>query len=131
MIDENKLIDELNKKSKEFDNECSYFLNKCEFQEAYRCAGKTLGIVAAMEIVNEQEKIEFSFSRMENEWIPISERLPESDGFYLATLDGEIVGEDRPFTGLAEFKDGKWIDDEEDYKCVIAWQSLPEPYKGE
>lgn len=63
-------------------------------------------------------------------WIPVSERLPENDGFYLATLDGAIVGENRPFTGLAEFEDGKWIDDEEDYKCVIAWQPLPEPYQG-
>lgn len=63
-------------------------------------------------------------------WIPVSERLPENDGFYLATLDGANVGENRPFTGLAEFEDGKWIDDEEDYKCVIAWQPLPEPYQG-
>ena len=65
------------------------------------------------------------------EWIPVSEQLPKNNGFYLATLDGAIVGEDRPFTGLAEFKDGKWIDDEEDYKCVIAWQPLPEPYSPE
>ena len=66
------------------------------------------------------------------EWIPCSERLPEEDGFYLATLDGEIVGEEKPFSGLAEFENGKWIDDEEDYQCVLAWQPLPQPYqKGE
>lgn len=68
-----------------------------------------------------------------NGWIPCSERFPEEDGFYLATLDGEIVGEEKPFSGLAEFENGKWIDDEEDYQCVLAWQPLPEPYqpKGE
>ena len=64
-------------------------------------------------------------------WILVDERLPESDGFYLATLDGEIFGQEEAFAGLAEFEHGKWIDDEEDYKCVLAWQPLPESYKGE
>lgn len=53
-------------------------------------------------------------------WIPVEERLPEEDGFYLATLDGEICGQEEAFTGLAEFEHGKWIDDEEGYKCVLA-----------
>lgn len=65
---------------------------------------------------------------MDNGWIPVSEKLPEEDGFYLATLDGEICGQEEAFTGLAEFEHGKWIDDEEGYKCVLAWQPLPEPY---
>lgn len=59
-------------------------------------------------------------------WIPCSERLPE-DGTYLCTLDGELVGEQEPFTGMCGIENGKW--DEEG--CVIAWQPLPEPYKGE
>lgn len=64
-------------------------------------------------------------------WIPVSERLPEKNGFYLATYDGEICGENEPFTGLAEYENGKWVDDEEDYQCVLAWMPLPEPYKAE
>lgn len=64
-------------------------------------------------------------------WIPVEERLPEENGFYIATTDGEIVGQEEPFVGLAEFEDGKWIDDEDDYKCVIAWRPLPEPYQPE
>jgi hypothetical protein len=64
-------------------------------------------------------------------WIPVSERLPEENGFYLATCDGEICGENEPFTGLAEYENGKWVDDEEDYQCVLAWMPLPEPYKAE
>lgn len=67
----------------------------------------------------------------ENDWIPVEERLPEENGFYIATMDGKIVGQEEPFVGLAEFEDGKWIDDEDDYKCVIAWRPLPEPYQPE
>lgn len=61
-------------------------------------------------------------------WIPCKERLPENDGVYLATIDGEIAGEDKPFSGLAEFENGKWIDDEDDYQFILAWKPLPEPY---
>lgn len=62
-------------------------------------------------------------------WISCDDKLPDKDGFYLATIDGEIAGEDKPFSGLAEFENGKWIDDEEDYQCIMAWQPLPEPYR--
>ena len=68
---------------------------------------------------------------MNDGWIPVEEPLPEEDGFYIATMDGEIVDQQEPFTGLAEFENGKWIDDEDDYRCVIAWRPLPEPYRPE
>lgn len=58
-----------------------------------------------------------------SEWIPVSERLPE-EGTYLCTFDGELVGEEEPFTGMCGYHNGKW-----DEECVIAWMPLPEPYK--
>ena len=166
MIDENKLIDDLNKKAKEFDNECGRLLNKLEFQEAYRYAGKTLGIVAAMEIVKEQEKIEVPFARVANKWIPVSEMLPENEEEVEITYTRKDyqTGEKHYYTARAFYEDGTvrtedsaycWniIDDweyDEVRDCyiipegwygttcfseefsdmpVIAWRSLPKPYK--
>lgn len=60
-----------------------------------------------------------------DDWIPCSKRLPE-DGTYLCTLDGELVGEEEPFTGMCGIENGKWDDD----GCVIAWKPLPEPYRA-
>lgn len=136
MIDENKLIDELNKKSKEFDQEYGHFLNKCEFQEAYRCAGKTLGIIAAMEIVKEQERIDVPFAYV-NKWIPASERLPEEYGSYLVAWK-TIPMIDRTHTHFYEILEFD-PDDEAlwtgiirqanglEYE-IIAWMPLPKPY---
>ena len=78
------------------------------------------------------ERIEEIIRKHKNDgWISVEEEQPEEDGFYMATMDGEIVGQEEPFVGLAEFENGKWIDDEEDYKCVIAWRPLPEPCRLE
>ena len=60
----------------------------------------------------------------EVQWIPVAERLPE-DGYYLATLDGELVGQEEPFTGMCGIENGKWDDED----CVMAWMPLPEPYR--
>ena len=60
------------------------------------------------------------------QWIPVTERLPE-DGYYLATLDGELVGQEEPFTGMCGIENGKWDDED----CVMAWMPLPEPYREE
>ena len=62
-------------------------------------------------------------------WIPCSERLPDKAGFYVVTKrqkSGEIqvaLGSYRPlfneWSGNGNFKD------------VLAWCELPQPYKGE
>ena len=115
MIDEKKLIEELNK-----------ITFKAEVHNSGYNGPRTEKMLCyedVVSIINKQPKV--------GEWIPVSERLPESEGIYPVTLDGTIVGEDIPFTGLSEFEDGKWIDDEEYYKCIIAWQPLPEPYQND
>ena len=59
-------------------------------------------------------------------WIPVEEK-PSEDGFYVATMSGALVDQEEPFVGLAEFKDGEWVDGDD----VIAWRPLPEPYRPE
>lgn len=56
-------------------------------------------------------------------WIPVSERLPESDGCYLVTEKSNRV------CTYVFREDGN----SEEYwkRCIKAWISLPEPYKPE
>lgn len=64
---------------------------------------------------------------MNDGWISVDERMPEEDGFYVATMSGMLVNQEEPFVGLAEFEDGEWVDGDD----VIAWRHLPEPYHPE
>ena len=63
------------------------------------------------------------------QWIPVSERLPEKEGYYLLTVESLIaeagsVVISRPYNGRGGFCDVYWNN-------VIAWMPLPEPYKEE
>lgn len=89
--------------------------NKSQYKHGL--PGSALDIVNTL--LNDLEQEE-----KENGWIPVSERLPE-DGTYITTLDGELVGQEEPFTGMFGIENGKWDDED----CVIAWMPLPEPYK--
>ena len=74
----------------------------------------------------------------EPHWIPCSEKLPESDGFYLVTVCAEY----RPvriycFSPYGMHEDKKyWMNDCDCHSYVFnhfveAWLPLPEPYGGE
>lgn len=102
MIDEKKLIEELEKLKQEVNMPVDIVWNNL--------------LKVCIDTVNEQPKV--------GEWIPCSERLPEVDGVYLCTMKGELCGEEEPFTGMCGFEKGEW--DEPD--CVVAWMPLPEPY---
>ena len=58
-------------------------------------------------------------------WIPISERLPESDGFYICTVKELDITVSLIFTAY----DSSWMDEYESEYETIAWCPLPEPYK--
>lgn len=64
------------------------------------------------------------------EWIPCSERLPEKTGYYLVQLSRKLPIEDYADRVVALYngEDKEFMTYE---RFIIAWQPLPEPYKGE
>lgn len=62
-----------------------------------------------------------------NEWIPVSERMPETQGYYLVTTLRS------PRIEMAWYLSGDWFWNNSDTKMgeVIAWMPLPETYKTE
>ena len=67
----------------------------------------------------------------ELKWIPVTKRLPEKHQRVLVTIkrtDGEMRVRSGDY-----FDDYFWIDNGDYWKCneVLAWMSLPEPWKGE
>lgn len=54
------------------------------------------------------------------QWIPCSERLPDEKGYYLTTTMYQEV--------YCDYWNGECFNRTE---MIIAWKSLPEPWKGE
>lgn len=69
----------------------------------------------------------------ENGWIPVSERLPEESDYYMACIHNEILNKyycRSEWFSINNNYYGElvWID-LKSYEKVVAWRSLPEPYK--
>ena len=88
--------------------------------------------IAVHEAIELLKKPEMNCSEIPNNWIPCSERQPDASGWYITTISGEICGQDRAFSGMSEFANGKWMsgDDVDETEMTIAWMPLPEPYQG-
>lgn len=69
----------------------------------------------------------------DNNWIPVSERLPEvpeeTEDAYCPEFNVTIKGASKATT-LKYAPDGTWFDDSGEVYNVIAWQLLLEVYKG-
>lgn len=132
MIDENKLVEKIEKMQMQID--------------VYRSDGLLSFLILDnfKSIVEEQPKV--------NEWIPVEERLPDEDGEYLVYCSFEedkSVGEDKECgywianydTDMEAF--GDWQDiyhpvslgflDREfnEINTVVAWMPLPKEYEKE
>lgn len=103
MIDEKKLIEEI---------------EKIDLHGRMR---EYAGLCAAVNIIKNQPKV--------GEWIPCSERLPEKTGYYLVQLSRKLPNEDYAdrVVVLYNGEDKEFMTYE---RFIIAWQPLPEPYKG-
>lgn len=71
--------------------------------------------------------------RKDNGWIPVEKKLPEVqeglEDMYCPEFNVTIKGAERTTT-LKYSWDGTWFDDYGTVYNVIAWQPLPERYKG-
>lgn len=101
---------------------CNEVQEKINNKEADFCA-ETMRTIAK-EIVQEVAE------EYNNGWIPCSERLPDKPMF---SHDSYIVQQYCVVEPYTAYWDGeKWSDVvDNDIKYIIAWQPLPEPYKGE
>ena len=107
MIDEKKLIEEVEDMM-------------CPFQFADETREWALKDV--IEVIEEQSKV--------NEWIPVSERLPDKPGSYRVTClyaDKWYRVKDDLF-----YSDKTWAyDNIHRERKVIAWKEIEKPFKGE
>lgn len=62
-----------------------------------------------------------------DEWIPVSERLPE-DGEWAIFTNGELISVERYKLDVIDhfFPNGRWFELED----AVAWMPLPKPYKS-
>ena len=75
----------------------------------------------------------------EPQWIPVSERLPETEEFVLASLTGKYHNTTFEHAcEIADYADGGWcvyayphMSAEKCEELIEAWMPLPEPYKTE
>lgn len=100
---------------------------------------KTVGVVMASLLPqNEKRELIDSLRAMEKEtknngWIPCKERLPskeeclENDDRFIVT-DGNRIYQDDFDIYADGYNEPKWVYSND---MVIAWQSLPEPYREE
>ena len=88
--------------------------------------------------------IEALEKKVTGEWIPVSERLPNISGIVLVQRGTYAECKGKPIIDIAKFTNRKtgfferekgfyqaWYSMPFKYDDVIAWQPLPEPYKGE
>lgn len=96
----------------------------------------TYDVIIHCESEEEQNMVMEKLKKVENPWIPITERLPETDDYILISFENFNV----PQVGRYEADEdygGEFYPGDEDftYKSidlyVNAWMPLPQPWKGE
>ena len=67
------------------------------------------------------------------QWIPVSERLPKNDDWVIVTILDESGDTPWRYTDFGWYLEEAncWIVASEQRKDIVAWMSLPEPWKKE
>lgn len=132
MIDEQRLIETPNKRIKHWDAKTDEYTLKADERNMTSCNGIAIGLRMAVETIESQPKT--------GEWVPVSERLPEEYGSYLIAwhhINKELKAQQngKHYYEICEYSpDEGWLSyyeqSPEGYE-VVAWQPLPEPYRGD
>ena len=73
---------------------------------------------------------DFIRKHMTDGWIPVEDRLPEEDGYYLVQLSKKLPNEDYSDRVVVLYSG-----EDKDFMCysslIVAWRHLPEPYHPE
>ena len=97
--------------------DCYYSRLKDQCYDALKrpCSPDTTSeYLAILDLIKEHE---------ERKWIPVSEKLPKEDGYYIFTENSGRV---------CTYEFHKGGNSEEYWKrCAVAWMPLPESYKAE
>ena len=139
MIDERKLLEKINDYCSEFDES----LEENKSFDGYNIKSICMSVIAEiLDLIQDQPKV--------GEWIPVEERLPEKETYvlcYVPKVDGNVqygiyVGRrlkikaddgSGNFWGIPtkecdwSLKGWSYID----HPTIVAWQPLPEPFKGD
>lgn len=107
-------------------------IEDCGITDRYEACeyGWNKAIEAVIEVINNMDEAKDINVHSNDDWTPTEERQPEKPVF---GEDSYIVQTNNIITPFSAFWDGEeWTDVSDDkVKGVIAWQPLPEPYKGE
>lgn len=119
MIDEKKLIEEIEERCRYWETCAAEYDEVGDEVNMDICDGKAIELHTIIKRINEQPKV--------GEWISCSEKLPDNDGEFIVT----IRGEDEPRALYFDAEDKDWNCNEYCGYDVVAWQPMPEPWKGE
>lgn len=98
---------------------------ECKSENTAQCILDSWERLAAYEDLGPVE--EFAALKERTRWIPVSERLPEKDGFYNVVMNGGVWGEPDVWSATScGFYDGMW---DEDGTTITHWMLLPEAPK--
>lgn len=92
-------------------------------------------LIKALNYDRDQYQKGYEDGRKDNEWIPVSERLPsseeyiENNGLFIVSDGNRSYSEWFDIYDKQKFGEPTMNGFRIDY-CVIAWKPLPEPYKG-
>jgi len=94
--------------------------------DRYICFDHTLDDIDAQPTVD-------AISVEQAKWIPVSERVPNSDDWVIITVLDESGDTPYRYTDFGLYLDAAkcWIVDAEQRTDIIAWMPLPKPWKGE